>query len=546
MNPKYRRTPFLAAMVALALGPSGFAQDMDWATKITEGPIATQLGYSIGCAWGDYDNDGFLDLFVSNESGENNSLWHNQRDGTFALVTSGPVVTDGGRSRGCSWGDYDNDGFLDLFVANVSANNFLYRNNGDGTFTKVTSGRIVNDGGFSNGATWGDYDSDGFIDLIVANHEPTFLYRNKGDGTFDRVNNAGLVEAGNLSVGVAWGDYDNDGLLDLFVANGNNEADKQSFLYRNLGNGSFERITEGRIATDASMSFACAWGDYDNDGFLDLFLANNGDNALFHNNGDGTFTKTANGNEGSSSLGCAWGDYDNDGFLDLFAAGFGSVNYLFHNNGDGTFTRADVANEAGDSIGCAWGDYNNDGFLDLFVANGIFSHQSSYLYRNNGNSNHWMRVRCVGSASNRSALGTKVRLRATIGGSNRWQLRQISSGDARGGNLDAHFGLGDASIIDTLRIEWPSGTVQEFRNLSVNQRLTFTEPPSLKALERSPDGAFHLLLTGAVGYRYDLETSSNLVAWTPWLTVTSTSRTIAITDTSAANSSQHFYRAVGR
>src|SRR5437773_5816887 len=129
-------------------------------------------GFSTGCAWGDYDNDGYLDLFVPNNN-ENNFLYHNNRDGTFTKITSGRIVTDGGNSFGAAWGDYDNDGFLDLFVANVNQKNFLYRNNGDGTFTKITSGAIVNDVGYSWGAAWGDYDNDGFLDLFVANGPPS-------------------------------------------------------------------------------------------------------------------------------------------------------------------------------------------------------------------------------------------------------------------------------------------------------------------------------------------------------------------------------------
>src|SRR5439155_143910 len=202
-------------------------------TAITNGPVVKDGGDSTGCAWGDYDNDGFLDLFVSNEQGQNNFLFHNNGDGSFAKIISGNIVNDGGASYGCTWGDYDNDGFLDLFVANLNENNFLYHNNGDGTFTKVTSGRIVSDGGASQGCAWGDYDNDGLLDLFVANrNQINFLYHNDGNGAFTAITNGAIVNDVDYSWSPAWVDYDNDGFLDLFVANGPaSGAGQNDFLY---------------------------------------------------------------------------------------------------------------------------------------------------------------------------------------------------------------------------------------------------------------------------------------------------------------------------
>jgi len=190
-------------------------------TRTENIPIFTDGGRSKGVAWGDFDRDGFMDLFITN-SDASNFLYRNKGDGTFLRIRDDIVVTDAGDSYGCSWGDFDNDGFLDLFVANSDdENNFLYKNNRDGTFTKITEGDLVNDGGHSMGVGWADFDNDGFLDLFVANSdgENNFLYNNNQDGTFTKVTEGDLVNDGGHSMGVGWADFDNDGFLDLYVPN---------------------------------------------------------------------------------------------------------------------------------------------------------------------------------------------------------------------------------------------------------------------------------------------------------------------------------------
>lgn len=454
-------------------------------TAVTNGPVVTDRGDSTGCAWGDYDNDGNLDLFVSNFGTPFNYLYRNNGDGSFTRVTTGAIATDDANSEGATWGDYDNDGHLDLFVAvGVGGNDLLYRNNGDGSFTRVTSGPVMQSGGNSRGCAWGDYDNDGHLDLFVANEQGqnNFLFRNNGDGTFTRITSGSIVNDGGASYGCAWGDYDNDAFLDLFVANLN----QNNFLYHNNGDGTFAKITSGRIVSDGGASQGCAWGDYDNDGLLDLFVANrNQRNFLYHNEGNGAFTAITNGsvvNDVGYSWSPAWVDYDNDGFLDLFVAngpvsGSGQNNFLYRNNGDGAFTRittGSVVNDGASSDGCAWGDYNNDGFVDLFVSN--LNDQNNLLYRNDGNSNNWLTVRCVGQLSNRSGIGTKVRVRATQ--QNQWQMREISGGSGYGSQNApyAYFGLGTVTNIDMVRVEWPSGIAQELWTVTPNQLLSVVEP----------------------------------------------------------------------
>ena len=222
------------------------------------------------------------------------------------------------------------------------------------------------------------------------------------------------------------------------------------------------------------------------------------------------------------------------------------VNYLYHNNCDGSFTRiltGSPVEDVGVMVNCAWGDYDNDGFLDLFVARGgIFGSENNSLYHNNGNSNNWLKVKCVGTVSNRSAIGAKVRVNANIGGKALWQLREINPQNA----LQAHFGLGNATNVDLLRVEWPSGAVQEFYSIAAKQFLTIVEPPRLQPLGRMADGSFQLALTGGLGMTYDVQSSTDLARWVPLTTITNTNRTMIITDTNAAGFSRHFYRAVSR
>jgi hypothetical protein len=392
-------------------------------------------------------------------------------------------------------GEYNNDGNPDLYVTNThNNNNFLYTNNGNGTFAKILSGEIVNDVSSSYVASWGDYDNNGTLDLFIANffHENNLLFSNNGDATFTKILSESIVNDGEVSRNCSWGDYDNDGFLDLFVANGYGSVN--NFLFRNNGNATFAKITSGIVVNDGGNSSGGCWDDYDNDGYLDLFVANGlGEpNFLYNNNGDGTFTKITMGDivaDIATSVGGSWADNDNHGDLDLFVPNLDQNNFLYTNNGNGNFSKiitGIIVEDDGSSSGSSSGDYDNDGDLDIYVAN--VNNENNFLYNNDGNNNNWINIICKGTSStNYSAIGARVRIRSIINGLATWQFREITcQTSCRSQNsLNVEFGLGDATIIDSLIVEWPaSDTTQVFAEVSVNQFLTIQEPsvPAIRSV----------------------------------------------------------------
>ena len=485
-----------------------------------------------GVCVADFDSDGWQDIYFVNGRDRydrgiktQNALYHNNGDGTFTDVTDRAGVPGNGYGLGCVWGDYDNDGHPDLFVTQYGRN-VLYHNNGDGTFTDVTdkAGVAGMDFGtyFHSGATFFDYDRDGKLDLYVGGYvafgpgaqrycklggvtsscPPTvyegsadILYHNNGDGTFTNVTKkTGIYQPGgkNLSVGAA--DYDNDGWPDLFVANDSLNA----YLYHNNHDGTFKE--EGALAGMAftgqgrTMAAMCiALGDYNNDGWLDLYISDFQGNSdhLWKNDGHGLFDEVSDRagitlpTRSVLSFGGGFFDYDNAGWLDLFIGNghvypevvqvspeipYRQINMLFHNDGHGKFT--DVTKSSGDGFqtpyvarGVAFADFDNDGFMDVVVANN--GDPPLLLHNSGGNGNHFVSLQLVGTKSNRDAMGARLKLTAA----DVTQIREIAGGGSylSQSDLRAHFGLGAATKIESLEISWPSGTRQIFRDIPADQ-----------------------------------------------------------------------------
>ena len=455
-------------------------------TKVSQGEIVTDSENSGGSAWIDVNNDSYPDLFVSNgnQNEQDNKLYINNGDGTFTPVNTGEIVNDGGSSIGSTWGDYDGDGNIDLFVVNRATSqgnstlNFLYKNNGDGSFNKILSGEIVSELWDSNISSWVDIENDGDLDLFVINfNQKNILYLNNGSGSFTKID-TGAITQQSFSISGIWGDYNNDSFPDLYIGNGGSQA---NFLFKNNGNGSFIQITSGTPVTDPGASTGCSWVDFNNDGNLDLFVANflSTNNALYRNDGppNYSFTKITSGdivNNGGSSVGSAWGDIDNNGFLDLVVGnsnGSGENNLLYMNNGDETFTRitvGDIVGDGGNTFGISMNDFDLDGDIDVYAAN--INNQPNFFYVNDGNANNWINILLEGVTSNYNGIGAKVRAKANIFGNDVWQYREVSSqsGYNSQNSLNIEFGLGDVNIIDSLVINWTSGSTDSYTNVAAN------------------------------------------------------------------------------
>ncbi|MCD4817817.1 MAG: FG-GAP-like repeat-containing protein [Candidatus Cloacimonetes bacterium] len=462
----------------------------EYFTRITTGEIVTDNHKSCGISWHDINDDGFLDIYVSNWS-QNNCLYINDQEGNFTKVLNQNLVEDGKKSYSCYWIDYDNDGLVDLFSpSDQLQQNLLFHNVGNSEFEQILDGELINLPGHYFGSSWGDYDNDGFIDVYLVTYfpdQPNYLYHNINGESFERIIEGDIANLYAYSFSSSWADFDNDNDPDLFVAC---SANMDNVLYINSGNSFLEYFDDTIITNDSSNSHTNSWADFDNDGDLDLFIGNTGfmSNYLYKNQGNEMFEIMENiviYNDLFNTVSSSWGDIDNDGDLDLFITnGYYDEernNYLYINNGDDDFERIDqenIATDGGCSLGCSFADYDNDGFLDLFVANGAYSSTGcNYLYKNNGNQNNWIEMDLTGIVSNSIGIGAKVEVSTTIFGETSSQIRYVdsTSGRASQNPYRLHFGLGDANVIEQLIIHWPSGLIQELEDIDINQILNITE-----------------------------------------------------------------------
>jgi hypothetical protein len=490
-----------------------------------------------GVALFDYDNDGDLDLYFVNSltvdlvktKGKTKSeLYRNEGNGKFTDVSAKSGVSDIGWGMGVAVGDYNNDGFEDLYVTCLGPDHLL-KNNGNGTFSDVTEKAGVSDPRWTTGASFVDYDHDGDLDLFVSNYVdfdinnlPEFgkgqtcqyksvpvqcgprglkgagdsLFRNNGNGTFTNVTkDAGVTDPnGFYGLGVITSDFDDDGLIDIFVANDSTP----NFHYRNKGNGTFEEIgfNAGTAVNENGSEQGCMGvtvGDYDHDGKLDIFVTNFADeyNTLYRNDGANSFTDLAYAAKVAavSLPQVGWGtkffDYDNDGWVDLFVAN-GHVypqlpNYrqprlLQRNNRDGTFDEVSsqfgtVLTDARASRGVAFGDIDNDGDVDLVICD--LDGPPQVLRNDGGNTNNSILIKTVGVKGNRSGIGAQVKV---VSG-DLSQIDEVRSGDSyiSQSDLRLHFGLEQRAKVDLIQVRWPSGTVDKITNVGVNRIVTIKE-----------------------------------------------------------------------
>ena len=461
--------------------------------------IGSPLGQA--AVWGDYNGDGWQDLLLSSfsmrgqaksksnkksgdagdkakaEPNDNLLLFTSARGESFSEA-SGEAVLPDLKARAASWADYDNDGYLDLAIITIMAGQppVLLKNSKKFSFTDVSekSGLTIT-GPNPRQVLWVDFDNDGSVDLFQAGTGGSLLYRNDGKGRFKEVSEPAGLGAKFKTSGAVWFDSNNDGFQDLFLANSGPNA-----FYVNDGDGTFTDYTEksGLSGDPSWRSTSACTGDYNGDGFIDLYVTNMGRssrNALYRNNGDGTFTDvtadtgTADAGDGRT---CAWVDFDADGRLDLFTTNHIRPNKLFRNSGKGVFV--DVAPAAGldspiDVFSATWADYNRDGYVDVAL-NG---HAGVVLMKNKGSSNNSITLKLEGDGkkSNRSAIGTRVKVSGPAGD----QIREVSGG--RGcceqDMLPLYFGLGKSDTVD-IDIAWPSGEVCSFKGIAADKVREYT------------------------------------------------------------------------
>ena len=445
-------------------------------------------GFGVAAGWADYDGDGAPDLYVVNNTAQGVStshdvFFHNLGNGSFANVTTSAGLGSPEGGIAVTWGDYDNDGFPDLFVSDHG----LYHNLATGRFEDVTAASGVEDIGREFDAAWVDADADGLLDLFVLRRDgPSALWHNNGDGTFtDIAPEAGFAfpDSGGDSYGCAWGDYDGDRLPDLFLAQ---QSDPVHVLYHNLGGNRFEDVTTAAGVAGTDPAAGAAWADVNNDERLDLFVASNGADRLYVNRGDGTFADESERygvNDPGLAKGAAFADYDLDGDMDLYVVNVSGPNLLFQNMGGTMFRVPEAADAEGQAYGCAWADMDGDGDPDLYVTRGCGGNgcrTDNILYRNALNDGDdprpWLAVALRGKECNRDGLGALVEVHA--GG--HFQARQMGTGSgwASKSLVPLLFGFPDGVVVDSVEVFWPNGHYNVVRGPASNATLVIEEDTS--------------------------------------------------------------------
>lgn len=464
-----------------------------------------------GAIMDDFDNDGRLDIVVSSfDPSASIGLYFNQGDGRFEEWTEKAGVTKQLGGLNCMQTDYDNDGFKDIFIvrgawlrSEMAMRPTLLRNNGDRTFTDVTNAAGLAEPGNAIAASWADYDNDGWLDLFVpCERQPNRLYRNQRNGTFEEVATKAGVDgdANFLSKGAAWIDIENDGFQDLFV---NHLSEHGATIYRNNKDGTFTNATDALGIKNPLWGFSCWAWDFNNDGYLDIYAScydrsvgscvqglqgephSKNNNALYLNQEGKSFKDVVhevNLDQVHITMGSNFGDFDNDGFLDMYLGtgepSLGTLvpNRMFKNIGGKRFADITVSSGTGNlqkGHGVACGDWDCDGNVDVFIQMGGAVNGDKYhniMFQNPGSKNNWVNLKLVGEKTNKIAIGARIKV--TTGGDEKQTFyRHISSGSSFGGNpLEQCIGIGEATSIDTIEISWPtSNSTQVFHNVPINQ-----------------------------------------------------------------------------
>jgi len=441
-----------------------------------------------GISFFDFDNDGWDDITVSSEEGSPVKFFKNN-NGVFTEVTIN-IPDELFETKTVQWVDFDNDGDYDFFVTSNIDSNRLYENDGSMNFTEITitSGLYIEDN-ITFGGSWGDYNNDGWLDLFISSRdyesvvEYSVLYKNNGNGTFTDVTDiSNLSLVNQTSFCSAFFDYNNDGWQDIYIAN---DRDPKNLLYKNNGDGTFTEVG-GLSNTGVSIdAMSTTIGDYNQDGWLDIYVTNTFDgNVFFENNADGTFTDIAASN-GTLFESVAWGsvflDAENDADLDLYVSGMldGSGGTLpsafYENDGTGNYT---IPNNAGfdqdiaKSFSNAIGDIDNNGYPDITVLN--YEPNNIFLWNNTSpETNNWLKVKLQGVESNRQGIGSWIEI--SVNGEKQFNYTLLGEGYLAQNSAYEFFGIGTASSIDYIKVTWLSGTVDFFTNPSVNTQITILE-----------------------------------------------------------------------
>ena len=481
-----------------------------------------------GAVFLDYDMDGYLDIYLSNGNyienfsmnedhppvkTSKNGLFRNRGDGTFEDVTKKARVGDQGYGMGMTVGDFDNNGYPDIYISNYGVN-VLYQNKGNGTFSDITKKAGVGGNECSVGAVWMDYDNDGFLDLYVGNYiefDPQYnyyyapdgfpgpmaydgqadvLYHNEGDGTFkDVTQEMGVFNRDGRAMGVGAADYDNDGFVDIFVSNDH----MNNYLYHNNGGKGFvdKGIMSGVAFNqigEATISMSVDFADYNNDGLLDLFVSDDVYCSLYRNEGNGIFSEMSY--NAGIAVACGqfvgWAstfiDYDNDGDLDIFKINgelkhlYGQEDQLFENDGNEKFI--DVSVERGSYFqqelvgrGASFADFDNDGDVDAYIV--TLNDHGALLRNNKGNENNWIALQLIGDESNRDGIGARVTI--VSGDIQQYTQKRSASGYLSQNDPRLYFGIGNNEIVEKIEVIWPSGKTQLLENIKAGQFITINE-----------------------------------------------------------------------